>query len=124
MIFNFFEIKNQMSRQTKSDNEYENFNDTSIEVVNTSDWIDSEWFPEETEVETYPTCRVYFDELCEKTQRYLTGRWLSLNDLYSMFGYEDTRADISNAVGRLDKEGKVLFFQDKFSVKTEKKRVN
>jgi hypothetical protein len=115
MIFKkYFNLKKMSKAEF---NEYE----TNIQVDN-QDYLNEEWtdWNNQFEKEFEPVMnneREYFEDLCKRVSTVLVKRWLTLEDIYNFFERYDTRASISMAIGKLDKDHKVLFFRNKFSIK-------
>lgn len=103
--------------KTQEINEYENDTTYVIEFDNTNDWDNLFEYDSEEEEEKMNNPRQYYEDLCTRVSTTLSHRWLSLDDLYNIFGGYDTRASISMAIGKLDKEHRILFANNTFSLK-------
>lgn len=68
--------------------------------------------------DSFPNERVYMEDLCQRISGLLLHRWLTIDQIYNAFNCYDSRTAISIALGKLDKNNKMLFWNNTFSLKT------
>lgn len=75
-------------------------------------------FIEDESENIFPNERVYMEDLYQRVSSLLSHRWLTIDQIYLAFNCQDSRSSISTALGKLDKDHKMLFWNDTFSLKT------